>query len=81
MKISERILNIKSDISCKDIESIATLSDIEAVACECITKGYKVEGCNLLTVFGRVLAYRGGKRDEWMTDLKYRLEEAERVLA
>lgn len=81
MNINERILNLKSDISCKDVEGMATLSDLETVACECIVKGRRFEGCNLLTVFGRVLGARGGKRDEWLKELTYRLDEAERVLA
>ena len=79
--MNERILNLKSDINCKDVEELATLSDLETVACACITKGRRYEGCNLLTVYGRVMGSRGGKRDEWLKELMYRLEEAERVLA
>jgi hypothetical protein len=80
MDINKRIEFIKSDISCKDVTEMATLSDIEAVACECILRGRRPEGCNLLTVFGRVLASRGTKQDEWLKELSLRLEDAERVL-
>jgi hypothetical protein len=46
---------VRSDIRCQDITELATRSDVESIACECIMRGSKVEGCNLLTEFGRLL--------------------------
>jgi hypothetical protein len=82
MNISERIKNLRRDIINNDVECMATLSDLENVACECIKTNRKVEGCNLLVVYGRVLAMRGQqKRQEWLKELSLRLDEAERVLS
>lgn len=80
MNISERIKNLKSDFSCKDYDSGATLSDVEAVAIACIKAGRNCEGTNLLTTYGRLLEAKGKRKDEWLECMIYHLDVAVSVM-
>jgi hypothetical protein len=82
MNITERIKNIKSDVEGDDWNGMATLSDVEFVACECITRNRRYEGCNLLTSFVLLTVFaKSKKREQYVLNLMSRLADAERVLA
>lgn len=77
-----RIDNIKNDLNTDDWAGMATLMDIEHVVCECIVRGYRADGCNLLTAFIRLTANTKSKRQEmYVNEVLLRLGDAERILA
>lgn len=72
---------VRSDMKCEDFTELATLSDIESIACECIKTNHNPEGCNLLVSFGKVLVSSPGKLPERIKGFLLHLDDAERVLA
>lgn len=79
LNLDRRIEFIKSDVSCDDFNG-GTLIDVERIACACINNGSKVEGCNLLVSYGRILESRGGKRADNVKDFLMKLDAAKNEL-
>lgn len=69
---------IRSDINCDDWTGMATLSDVESIACECITTGHKHEGCILLESFTRLHVNR--KLPIYIREFLAHLDLAEKAL-
>lgn len=69
---------VKSDVVNDDWTGMATLSDVESIACECITTGRKHEGCILLESFTRLHTNR--KLPIYVREFLAHLDNAEKVL-
>jgi len=81
MEITERIKNLKSDFTNDDWSGMATMIDVEHIACECIVGCHRVEGCNLLSAYIRLTANSNSKRlDIYLREVLFHLDAAELVL-
>jgi hypothetical protein len=78
-QIKKKFEFVKSDISCKDINHIPFLSDVESIAFECIKTNHKSEGFDLLITFGRMMERKNN--EGIIKEFLIMLNAAERVLS